>query len=612
MTNTVLRTALLESFKSLQARFDRSLKQAQDCEREFDALREGFAESMSARLDEARQRLAKGSPVREQVLGFIDVMDATKTEWDNKVAGRNKGVAFRAHFEDSLLVFINGKVKSGKSSLGNYMAWGNSDPDEEQKLRVPRRLVPEYFSHARTAVENGDAAREAECSREFRVGATEATSSIQGFSLPGLTWVDSPGLHSLNPENGNLAREYVDHADLILYTMKSDAPGRESDIAEITELFNKDKKVLLLLTGSDDVEEDFDDASGTLVQRVVMKDRERRARQCDYVRSALERTCSAEDVKNVEIVSLSARYAQLYADDDSAFHDSGMGQLCSTLHAIAQSDGVRMKQRTPMTNLCNFLNNCGADLKPYRALIDGFKKPLRALKERSDKNLNGFVLQGQAELQDFIDDAFLQMESGRDQADAVGKRLARFEKELNTRYQEIATKQLGGIFDDIMTGFASAVRDTYSTSSMVKLPDFQLQTITEKIPTVQKGTRKRNSILGSIIGGIGGFLVGGPPGAAYGASIGGGLAGALGDSASTRYHEIELTVGDNLQDIRLQAQRSSQQALDSQMRAAAAHLWQSMEQEVDQLLAELNKEIQQFDQGLQALLQATQTKEVAI
>jgi len=40
----------------------------------------------------------------------------------------------------------------------------------------------------------------------------------------------------------------------------------------------------------------------------------------------------------------------------------------------------------------------------YEALIGGFKKPLQALKERSGKSLNGFVLQGQAELQDFIDD----------------------------------------------------------------------------------------------------------------------------------------------------------------------------------------------------------------
>lgn len=607
MKNTVLRTELLESFKNLQLQFDQSLEMAQEQEQEFESLRQRFLANMSAHLQRARKRLPQGSPVREQVLGFIDVMDATKTEWNRKVAGRNKGVAFRARFEDSLLVFINGKVKSGKSSLGNYMAWGHTDPAPEQKNRIPPGLVPEYFSDVRTAVASGDAEDEAKLRREFRVGATEATSSIQGFSLPGLTWVDSPGLHSLNPENGNLAREYVDHADLILYTMKSDAPGRESDLAEITQLFSRDKKVLLLLTGSDDIEDDFDGDSGTVVERIVMKEPERRARQRDYVRSALERTCNAEDVRNVEIVSLSARYAQLHAGDPQAFEDSGMGQLCSTLRRIAQSDGVRVKQRTPLTNLRHFLTNCRADLEPYDALIDGFKKPLLVLKDRSDKNLNGFVHQGQEELQDFIDDFFRQLESGRGDAGEVKKRLAGFQKALNTRYEEIATKQLGEIFDEIMIGFAAAVQDTYSSSGMVALPDFELQTITEKIPTVQAGTRKRNSLLGSIVGGVAGFFLGGgPAGAALGASLGGSLGGATGSSASTQYHDIELTVGDNLQEIRLQALRSSQQALDTQMRGAAGRLWQSMEQEVDQLLAELAGEIRAFDIRLATLVQVTQ------
>ena len=68
-----------------------------------------------------------------------------------------------------------------------------------------------------------------------------------------------------------LARDYVEHADLILYTMKSDAPGRETDLAEIRELFHKDKKTVLLLTGSDTTEED-EDENEQIIQVLVMKD----------------------------------------------------------------------------------------------------------------------------------------------------------------------------------------------------------------------------------------------------------------------------------------------------------------------------------------------------
>lgn len=608
MKNTMPRTELLASFQGLQAQFDDSLKQAQAHEEEFEALRRRFAGKLSAHLRAAKDRLPASSPVHAQVLGFIDTMKATQKEWDRKVAGRKKGVEFRARYNDSLLVFINGKVKTGKSSLGNYMAWGHTDPKDEHKQQVPPALLPKHFSDERSGVESGDAENEAELRGEFRVGATEATSTIQGFSLPGLTWVDSPGLHSLKPENGKLARTYVEHADLILYTMTSASPGRASDIAEIEDLLNRDKKVLLLLTGSDDNKDVKED--GIWVRHLLMKSQEARASQRKYVRSAVASTYGAEEAKQVEIISLSAGYATLHVGDPEAYEDSGVGQLCSTLHRIAQSEGVRMKHRAPMTNLRNFLLECGAGLEPYEALMDGFKTPLQARKLRSDRQLNGFVHEGQQELQHFIDDFFMQLEAERGDASRVATRLEEFEKTLNACYEEIATRQLGRIFDDIMAGFASAVRDTYSNSSMVELPGFQLQTITEKIPTVEAGTRTLTSLLGSIAGGIAGFFLGGgPPGAALGASLGGGVGSATGSSASTRYRTVELTVGDNLQEIRLQALRGSTQALERQMRAASGQLWQSIEQEVDVLLAALGTEIGNFHKDLHAQVQAIQASE---
>ena len=344
MNEHISRENLLKSFELLQAQFNSSLTTAQDQEKEFEKIRENFRYQLSAHLLDARKSLPERNPLKQQVLGFVDLLEKTQAEWDKKVAGRKKGVEFRKDFEDSLLVFVNGKVKSGKSSLGNYMAWGHTDPDEELKRQVPEGLVPRYFSHEQTNVDGGDTENEAKERREFRVGATEATSSIQSFKLPGLTWVDSPGLHSVKKENENLAREYVEHADLILYTMKSDSPGRESDLYEINLLLSKEKKVLLLLTGSDDVEENWCDEADCLVQTVLMKDEPRREAQQTYVRGALEKICGAENVANIEIVSFSARYAQLNAEDSAAFLESGMGLLCETLHCIAQSDGVRIKQ----------------------------------------------------------------------------------------------------------------------------------------------------------------------------------------------------------------------------------------------------------------------------
>ena len=608
MDNIILRSDLLASFQALQNKFEDTLEWAQGAEREFGELRKRFVENISDHLKQARQQTPKGSPIYDQVIGFIDVMDATKKEWDVKVLGRKTGVDFQSRFGDSLLVFVNGKVKSGKSSLGNYMAWGNTDPTPGLKEGVPAALTPTYFSQDRTNVRGGDASREAEARCEFRVDAIEATSSIQGFTLPGLTWADSPGLHSANPENGDLAKRYVEHADLILYTMKSDSPGRGSDLDEIRSLFKKEKRVVLLLTGSDTIDDVVSDDGSTFVPTVVMKDEADRATQRKYVRAALEETGDAEVAAKLDILSISGRYAQLHADDSVRFADSGMGELFATLHRVAQDDGVTLKARTPLANLRHFLEGCCADLGPYQSLLEGFRKPLEGLRRDTYKRLGTVVHTAQRELQTFVDGYFERIEAGRATGDPQTE-LATFQQALNEQFREIATRHLASVFEDIMSDFATAVQHSYQSSQIVSLPDFELQKVTEKIPQVRSGTRKRNSVIGTIVCGGIGFALGGPAGAAAGMTIGGTLGGASGDAASTTYREIEVTVGDNLQQIRLQALDDGQKALDKQIRTGAEASWQSIERDVEQLLGRLTNEVKRFEKDLQQLLQVVQQRQ---
>lgn len=610
MSKTAVKTSrnrrqLIDSFDSLKHSFDGSLQHARDVEAAFEAVRRDFITRISRDLHATRKRLPENNPVREEVMAFIDLMERTSVAWDAKVAGREKGIAFRAHFEDSLLVFVNGKVKSGKSSLGNYMAWGDTDPSDEQKDLVADTLKPRFFSHAKSDVAGGDGEKEAELRREFRVGATEATSSIQGFSLPGLTWVDSPGMHSLNIQNEQLARDYVEHADLILYTIKSDSAGRESDLVEIAHLLGKGKRILLLLTGSDDMEEELGDDGESLVQTWVMKDEDRRMRQRTYVRDALVKNYPGQSLEDVGIISFSARYAQLHADDADAYKDSGMGDVCGALSDLCLSEGLRIKQRTPLNNLSNFLQSCSDDLQPYQALIDGFRQPLTDLKAKSSNSLNVCIQQGQSALAVFIDDFFETGARARDDAADMRRQLAAFQAALNVRYQEIAAEQLGRIFSEVLSGFDEAVHATYSNSELVRLHDFELETATEKVAKVRSGTRKRNTLIGTALGGLTGFLLGGPAGAAIGASLAGGVGGAMGDSASTQYDEIVITVGDNWLDIRHKALASANQALQGCMRTSAARLWHLMDRDVEQILAGLTGEIATFDKQVQKLLHQT-------
>lgn len=600
---SISREALLTSFGTLATQFTSSLKDAQILEQAFDASRAKLVQAISNHLQNAQNSLPKANPLQTPLSHFVASMAQTSREWDAKVAGRQKGVEFRQGFEDSLLVFVSGKVKSGKSSLGNYVAWGHTDPTEDIKRQTPPERYPQYQSHAKVEVVGGDSHKEAEKKCEFRVGATEATSSIQSFSLPGLTWVDSPGLHSLKEENGNLAREYLDHADVILYTMKSDAPGRASDLTEIQDLIRKDKKTLLLLTGSDDMEEDVND-SGDLIQCVVMKDMERRVKQQDYVRGELKELSGSN---KLEIVSISSRYAQEHAHEPVAFLDSGIGSFCATLQDICQSEGVRIKQRVPMNNLHLFLLDCEKDLVPYQKLMADFRPVLRKLDESLKNEISQHNRQGQHELKSFIDTFFFGLESSRDDTDYVTGQLINFNSKLGEKLQEIANERLQAIADGLTKEFQSSVKNTYQHSLLTQIPDFKIDTITEKVESgTCSGTKKRNAGIGSLLGAGLGFLVGGPAGAAIGSMVGGGLGGATGDSASIRYRDVQITVGDNLQDIRRKLLDTHCEVLEVLLKKNSTALWEEFDGSVKRLLKQLSAEIDQFESELEKILNKTQ------
>lgn len=156
MSEFVSRAQLLQTFEDLNKSFDRSLAGAKDRELQFESLRLGFIGNMSKHLQNAKVDLSDNHPLRPSLLAFIDSMDETRRSWNERIAGRDKGVKFREKFEDSLLVFVNGKVKSGKSSLGNYMAWGNTDPSDAMKRDVTAASAPVYFSEEKTNVKGGD------------------------------------------------------------------------------------------------------------------------------------------------------------------------------------------------------------------------------------------------------------------------------------------------------------------------------------------------------------------------------------------------------------------------------------------------------------------------
>lgn len=569
-TTSISRSELLDIFKELQQKFKFSQKQDEI----FKNHCQQFQQNISQHLQESVEKIPETNPLFDQIKKFRNILEQTNQNWEKKIAIQNTGVNFRSGFNDSLLVFVYGKVKSGKSSLGNYMAWGYTDPTSQQKNNTPIDLQPHYFSGQKTSVKGGDQTKEAENKREFRVGATEATSSIQGFSLDGLTWIDSPGLHSINQENGDLARDYVEHADLILYTMKSDAPCRESDVKEILELYRSDKKVLLLLTGSDDAEHDYDDEKDEIVSKVVMKSPQRRLDQQKYTYATLEKFPELMGkMDNIDILSFSARYAQEHQDNPKNFADSGMGVLFSTLGKIASAEGVKLKHQVPLKNFKRFLNEFLNDLEKYRELVIEFQQPIERIKKSIPIQINEQKRILEQSLGVKLDSEFEELSKYRNDAVEMNHALKEIANHLIQYQNEAMIAAKEKILKQVVSDLGSQLTVVINNNVLLDLPEFKIDQRAEQITdSINKGTRKRNggwgALLGGGVGAVAGSIVpivGTGIGATVGATIGGWLGNKTGDDASANYREITVNVGDNLSQIQQQFSEKMKYSINAQL-----------------------------------------------
>lgn len=594
MNQEMLREDLLASFQELQRQFDSSLEEAKELDNQFTKGYKQFHSNLSGLLADSRAQVPKNSPLNQTITTFISGLAAQDADWKARLENQNKGLSFRKNFEDSLLVYVYGKVKSGKSSLGNYMAWGHTDPTREQHQCGGAKL--QYRSYENSNAENGDGENEAEKQEKFRVDATEATSSIQSFRLPGLTWVDSPGLHSVRMQNGELAKEHADHADLILYTMKSDAPGRASDLKEIVELSGKEKNLMLLLTGSDKKILDWDDEADEEIERVVMKPQQDRQLQRDYVRKELQE--ANIDVKNVAILSVSARYAELNADNPAAIKDSGMGQLFTTLHQISQQHGVRMKRAVPMTNFKNFLSLCITEVAQYHELTGKFTKDLHSIRQSLSKKTIPEIREAQFTMQAVIQTKFDELSASRDYEDNINASLKAAKTQWDKQLNMLISQALENILADVMANFKSTVTATWNSSSL-SLPHFSIEKTIQQIPDgYTKGTRNRNSGLGGLIGAGVGFLIAGPAGAAAGSIIGSGIGAAAGDGSRQNTRDIEIAVGDNLNEVRTRTLSTYNEAIDKIISDEVQTQFESLLIDLENACATISDEIGNFEKVL--------------
>lgn len=326
---------------------------------------------------------------------MMDIYEKTSDEFfkalgeaNRKIEEAVKGMTFIHDFEKYFTVSVFGKVKAGKSYLGNLIMGhpvrkagieSSYDKIKDLTVHVYDRGKMYELNKLSTAVE------QKECNGEkFHVDPNEATSTIQWVNIGGMCWFDTPGIGSVTIENEELAKEYVKNSDLVIFACNSDAAGTRQEFSEIKQLHDMDKPILLLLTQSDTYDCDVDE-DGEEISILVPKSEKDRKDQEDYMLETLREQGMEDVLKYADILTVSALLATeaIKNNDEHMFEQSNIGKLYDILTSITQNDAAEIKKATPKNRINEMIDSIVLDLT---TLSEEIEKSCSAI-EKNKQNL---------------------------------------------------------------------------------------------------------------------------------------------------------------------------------------------------------------------------------
>lgn len=304
-----------------------------------------------------------------------------------------KGMTFIQDFEKQFTVSVFGKVKAGKSYIGNFIM---GQPIKKAGIKTSYDSIDDLTVHVYDRGKMFEQKKlstldeEKECNgEEFYVNKSEATSTIQWVNIGGMCWFDTPGIGSVTLENEELAKEYVKNSDLVIFACNSDAAGTRQEFTEIKQLHDMKKPILLLLTQSDTYDFDVDD-DGNEISILIPKSEKDRADQEQYMLDTLREQGMEDVLKYADILTVSALLATeaIKSNDEAIFEQSNMGKLLEKLTQITQNDAAEMKHNTPKNRINEMIESIITDLNKMSEIISdtcaSIEDSKRALIERKD------------------------------------------------------------------------------------------------------------------------------------------------------------------------------------------------------------------------------------
>jgi len=476
-------------------------------------------------VDSINQNVHDDNPLKSNMLVVAKQVRETTSIIAQKTDELRKRMQLQADYNDKLIIIIFGKVNAGKSSFTNLLI-------NQFSYKFDRKPV---FFH----LVNGQ--KEVLTIDKFEEGSIETTVAIQGVEIGDIVLLDSPGLHSVNEENGDLAKSYTDSADLILWLTSSDSPGQIPELNSLKDELGKQKILIPVISKSDREDEDVDE-EGEIVSVLTMKDQEVRQEQQEDVYNRTKKYFESHQMSVTNQLkkpcSISVRYAEKNVDNENVFIDSGLDSLFENI-ALVYNDLLEAKINNVQIQSGNHLQEVRKTFKVLKTKIENTlsevidsQNQVEKISSEISKNL---LLDIEIELPNLIDIAV----KNKNKQQAKHQLLQSIQKFLEQKLADNVNLEFKKIFKSLAEAASTGLTVNVSISANFEdetISYTQIKGNVGKAATAGGGTIA-GSAAGAAIGSI--FPV---VGTAIGAVAGGIIGSLLGGAAGNYFvEEVEMT-----------------------------------------------------------------------
>lgn len=471
--------------------------------------------------------------------GYRKVLNDAVEDQKKKHTEFIKGTEFINKFEETFIVSVFGKVKSGKSYLGNYImgtAYKKNCIDTNYK-KIGNIEVNVYdrgkLSKINTLSENTDESE----GEGFGVASTEATSTIQYFKIGGLTWFDTPGIGSITKENEQLAEEYIKNSDLVVFAMNSDAAGTSQEIAELKDLYEMNKPMLILVTQSDDVGYDIDD-EGNILTIIIPKSEKDRKDVEEFIIDTIKETEmeKALELSGGKVLTISTKLAveALKNNNSKMYEGSNLDIFINRLIEITKGEAAELKERNPKDRFNKLISELDESINILEEKIKELNDKASLISEKAEIVKNHVISEVKYFANTIIHDKIKEKSAmlKNNTSNISGKHIA---QEVSNEINRIIKKKCSEGFIELISDIDSKLTENIMDSNKLNISDMGTKRVTS---TYEVEVVKRKKVQRGIFGNI--------------------LNATLGEKyttyTTTETRTVEFEVGDNSLDIEMQLQ----------------------------------------------------------